>query len=485
MRIAISYPPLSPEKGVPLLSQNRQFQWFQNPTYIYPIVPAQAATLLDRAGYEVLWDDGIAGERTYANWLESLVEAAPDLIAIETKTPVVKQHWRIVDELKRRMPRSLVVLMGDHVTAMPEESLKQCLVDYVITGGDYDFGLLSLANHLTEKQSLEPGIWFRDGETGWPQNTGPFRLHHSLDELPPIDRDLTQWKLYAEKNGNFKRTPGTYIMAGRDCWHGRCTFCSWTTLFPRYRTRSPERVLDEIGALIERHGVREIMDDSGTFPHGDWLHEFCQGMIERGYNRRVDVDCNMRFGALSEDDYRLMKRAGFRLLLFGLESANAETLERVSKAVSVDEIVTSCRMARRAGLFPHVTIMFGYPWETHADAQRTLALGKQLLRKGWAYTVQATVIIPYPGTPLFEECRRHGWLKTEDWDEYDMKRPVMTTPMTDEQIMGLVRGIYRVAFSPEFLTRKIAAIRDWDDVRYFARAGAKVLGHLLDFAHRG
>ncbi|MBN1815604.1 MAG: radical SAM protein, partial [Anaerolineae bacterium] len=228
-----------------------------------------------------------------------------------------------------------------------------------------------------------------------------------------------------------------------------------------------------------------IMDDSGTFPHGDWLREFCHGMIERSYNRRVDVDCNMRFGALSEDDYRLMKRAGFRLLLFGLESANAETLERVSKAVSVDEIVTSCRMARRAGLFPHVTIMFGYPWETHADARRTLALGKQLLRKGWAYTVQATVIIPYPGTPLFEECRRHGWLKTEDWDEYDMKRPVMTTPMTDEQIMGLVRGVYRVAFSPEFLARKMAAIHDWDDVRYFVRAGAKVLGHLLDFAHRG
>ncbi|MBN1813981.1 MAG: radical SAM protein, partial [Anaerolineae bacterium] len=350
VKIAISYPPLSPEKGVPLLSQNRQFQWFQNPTYIYPIVPAQAATLLDRAGYEVLWDDGIAGERTYADWLESLVETAPDLIAIETKTPVVKRHWRIVDELKRRIPRSLVVLMGDHVTAMPEESLKQCPIDYVITGGDYDFSLLSLANHLTKKESLEPGIWFRDGETGQLQNTGAFRLHHSLDELPPIDRDLTQWKLYAEKNGNFKRTPGTYIMAGRDCWHGRCTFCSWTTLFPRYRARSPERVLDEIGALIERYGVREIMDDSGTFPHGDWLREFCHGMIERGYNRRVDVDCNMRFGALSEDDYRLMKRAGFRLLLFGLESANAETLERVSKAVTVDEIVTSCRMARRAGL---------------------------------------------------------------------------------------------------------------------------------------
>jgi anaerobic magnesium-protoporphyrin IX monomethyl ester cyclase len=65
MRIAISYPPLESDKGTPLLSQNRQFQWFKNPTYIYPVVPAQAATLLKEHGYEVLWDDGIAAEKQY------------------------------------------------------------------------------------------------------------------------------------------------------------------------------------------------------------------------------------------------------------------------------------------------------------------------------------------------------------------------------------------------------------------------------------
>ena len=46
MRIAICYPPLPSEKGVPLLSQNRQFQWFSRPTYIFPVVPATAATML-------------------------------------------------------------------------------------------------------------------------------------------------------------------------------------------------------------------------------------------------------------------------------------------------------------------------------------------------------------------------------------------------------------------------------------------------------
>ena len=60
MKISISYPPLKSEKGIPLLSQNRQFQWFSNPTYIYPVVPAQAATMLKANGFDVMWDDGIA-----------------------------------------------------------------------------------------------------------------------------------------------------------------------------------------------------------------------------------------------------------------------------------------------------------------------------------------------------------------------------------------------------------------------------------------
>ena len=59
MRISISYPPINMGKGVPLLSQNRQFQYFHEPTYIYPMVPAYAATLLKNAGYDVVWDDGM------------------------------------------------------------------------------------------------------------------------------------------------------------------------------------------------------------------------------------------------------------------------------------------------------------------------------------------------------------------------------------------------------------------------------------------
>jgi len=483
MKILISYPPLENEKGTPLLSQNRQFQYFHNPTYIYPVIPASAATLLKQNGYEVIWNDCIAEGWSYRQFLDFVEQEKPDLIVMETKTPVVKQHWKIIDDLKSVAADDwslTIVLMGDHVTALPQESFENSMVDFIVTGGDYDFLLLNLCNNLDKgTPSLEPGIWYRrDGQF---KNTGHFELNHDLNSLPFTDRGLTKWELYSTNNGNYKCFPGTYIMSGRDCWYHQCSFCSWTTLFPNFRVRTPENVLNEIGMLIEKYRVKEIMDDTGTFPKGAWLTKFCKGMIERGYNNKIFMDCNMRFGACSFEDYRLMKMAGFRLLLFGLESANQKTLDKIDKNLKVEEIINSCKLARKAGLFPHITIMFGYPWESHEDARKTLELGRYLLRKGYAYTVQATIAIPYPGTPLFEECRENDLLKTLDWDYYDMENPVMKTPVSNEQVLKLVRGIYGVAFNPEFIYRRFISIRDLEDVKYFVRAGAKVFGHLFDF----
>jgi len=488
MKIAIGYPPFDDIKGTPLLSQNRQYQVFHNPTYIYPVVPATAATMLKQAGHQVVWLDGIAEKWSYEKWLGEIKKAKPDLIMIETKTPVVKRHWKIINKLKIKNSKLKIILVGDHVTALPEESFKKSKVDYVLIGGDYDFLLLNLVNHLTKGEKLEPGIFYQDGKKI--KNTGKFQLNHDLNKLPFIDRDLTKWKLYAYENGNYKRTPGTYIMAGRDCWwrkNGGCKFCSWTTLYPTWRVRGVENVLDEVGELIEKYKIREIMDDTGTFPAGEWLRDFCRGIIKRGYNKKIYFDCNTRFGILAKEDYKLMAKAGFRFLLYGLESASQKTLDKLNKGIKIDEIEKELMMAKQANketgghLEPHVTCMVGFPWETRKEAEATIQMTRNLFDKGLIDSLQATIVVPYPGTTLFKECEKNGWLKTKNWDKFDMSQPVMKTPMENEGVKELTRGLYKSFITPRFLIKKIASIRDLDDLKFFWRAGRAVLGHLTDF----
>jgi len=485
MKVFICFPPFNCEKGFPTLGQNRQFQYFKEPTYIYPVVPATAATLLKKNGFYVKWIDCIAENISYDQFLEIIKKEKPDIIAMETKAPVINQEWKIINDLKRISQdrwKLITVFFGDHVTALPEESFENCKIDFILTGGDYDFLLLNLCEVIKNKRpfsELEAGIFFRENNTI--RNTGEFKLNHDLNSLPFIDRKLTKWWLYAYKNGNYRRTPGTYIMSGRDCWWGKCTFCSWPQLYPHFRVRKVENVLDEIEYLVNNYPIKEIMDDTGTFPCGEWLIKFCKGMISRGLNKRVNLDCNMRFGAVDYEGYKLMKKAGFRFLLFGLESANQKTLDRINKNLKVETIIESCRLARKAGLYPHITIMFGYPWESYSEAKKTLELGKWLLKKDYAYTMQATIVVPYPGTPLFEECKSKDLLYSLDWSYYDMKNPVMKLSFQPQKLLKLVQGMYRVSFHPEFVFRKIISIKDFDDVKYFWRAFLKVLGHILDF----
>ncbi|MFA4827220.1 MAG: radical SAM protein [Candidatus Shapirobacteria bacterium] len=481
--VSISYPPLSSAKGSPFLSQNRQFQWTHTDNIIYPVIPASAATLLSQNGYTVFWDDAIAEKLNYSAWLSRLLENNPSLIAIETKTPVIKKHWHLITEIKKLLPQAVIVLMGDHVTALPTESLKKCPVDFVITGGDYDFMLLNLCRHLTHGKKLEPGFYFKKNNII--TNSGRFSLkHHSLDPLPLIDRQLTKWHLYSVRNSNFKYTPGAYTMFSRDCWWGQCTFCSWTTLYPgkQYRCFSPNRAVAEIENLVNNFKVKEIFDDSGTFPVGEWLENFCHLIIQKKLHQKVTISCNMRFGVLNQSQYQLMAQAGFRMLLYGFESANQKTLDKINKNNRVGNALQDLTMAKKANLFPHLTAMIGYPWETQNDTYQTFEVVKNFFRRGLADSIQATIVIPYPGTPLFNYCRRNKLLKTTDWDKYDMSQPVIKSRLSSTNQKKLIQQLFNGIITPKFLFNQIIHIRSFEDVQHLFRYTIKFFKKLNDFS---
>jgi len=483
MKILVGYLPLKSEKGIATLGQNRQFQYFSNATFIFPLVPASAATLLKKHNYQILWKDSIAEHLDEEQFLEYLKQEQPDLIAVETKTPAIKKNWKTINKIKETFPEIKIVLMGDHPTVLPEESLNYSKADYIITGGNYDFMLLSLANHLKNNEQLPKGIYYKEDDEI--KNTGKFELNNNLDELPFIDREITKCFIDYQKEYNIKVRPFAYILSARDCWWGKCKFCVWNhTLYPQCKIRSPENVLDEIGELINKYKVKEIFDDAGTLPTGNWLKTFCKGMIERGYNKKITFSCNMRFGILKQEDYNLMKKANFRLLKFGLESANQETLDKLNKGIKVEDIKQGCEMAKKAGLTVHLTMIIGYPWETKAQALNTYNLAKKLMLSGKADVLQSTILVPYPGTPLWYEAKEKEQflIDPKDYEAYDMSKIILKTPdMSPEQVKNICNQIYRIFINPKYIYQHLKKIKSFEDIKYTLNGTKAILGHLVDF----
>ncbi len=246
--------------------------------------------------------------------------------------------------------------------------------------------------------------------------------------LPAPDRVFTRAmdKKY-QSNGNFKYLPGTYIQSANGCWWGNCTFCVEKN--SHYQVRDVNSVIEEIKEC-KQMGFREVFDDSGTFPTGRWLDEFlrkCDGSVR--------LSCNMR---LVDIDYSRLYAKHFRMLLFGIESANQKTLDIINKGVKYEDI-KYIKKAAEAGLEPHIAVMFGYPWETDEDAERTLRLTHYLLRKGYAKTAQASLY-------SVNGCDNNP------------------------QHKRFVNRIYNAAYSLEFWFNKIRDIHNVDDLKYLWRA---------------
>ena len=416
-KVVMFFPPLDTSKGFPTVSGNRQFQYFKSPTYIYPIIPAQLATQLRNNGKEVLWLDCLAGKHS----MHEMEEFKPDAIFMETKAPIHHEIMKWKEDLHLRFPKASIHIYGDHA--------KQLGMDPI----DYK------------------------------------NLGHE------IDRGLTQWELYAYANGNFKRTPGTYIMSARDCWWGKCTFCSWAHYFDNYQCREVEDVLDEIEELVIAYDIKEIMDDAGTFPKGEWLKDFCSGMVDRGLHKEVSINCNVRFGYLGKSAYKDMKKAGFRMVLYGLESANQITLDRINKGVKLSHVKEELKIATGEGLFTHVSVMYGFPWESLLQAHNTYFFLEELINEGFIYTVQASTVVPYPGTKMAHNAFDFNWLETFDWTKYDMTQPVMKCNYNPQE---LVNDTYKLLTSPQAIWHKLKRIRDIADVKYLWRGYNKMKGHI-------
>ena len=268
-----------------------------------------------------------------------------------------------------------------------------------------------------------------------------------FDKLPFPDRKFTDAKNPRfQCYGNYKYKPATHSMISNLCWYSKCVFCSDTErmqIGEKRFVRSVEHYLEEIDDLISNN-YRECFDDSGTIPIGRWLIDFCEKMIKSGRNKKIVMGCNLK--PVKNIDYKMMKEAGFRFILTGIESANQHTVDMIKKGQKSEDIIPIMKSMADAGLEAHLTTMFGYDFETHEDAMRTVNLVHYLLKKGYAKTAQASVYSP-PRTKPDPNSPGHKYI-----------------PM-----------VYDAYKSPTFWIQKLKDLKRWEDFTYLLRGARLVI----------
>ena len=493
MKIAISYPPIVNQDGQKaMVSQNRNVQFFKKPTYLLPVIHGQAATWLRDIGYDVLWDDGNSQLKTFDNWYLNLITEAPDIIVFESTTPVMKFYWAVANKLKTDLPHCIIIMTGYHSMRKPEETLRESSVDIVLRSNHVDFVLQKLIPFIDEntnwrKNCSIEGLVFRRDENNF-FDTGNFKQIEPLDLAPDVDRDLVQWRNYAYENGNFLQTPGVYATSViRDCMFGKCSFCRYNGPDLTFSMRSVQKSLDEYQRLIEDYGAREIFDDSGVWYRGAEAREFAQGIIDRGLHKK---DCyfgfNTRFGYLDEDTISLLAKANFRFILVGLEAADEETLNRLNKGYGPEDSEHNLKLYTKYGLFPHLTIMVGYYWQTRDQLEKTIATVKRFMFEGIARTLQVTLCTPIDFTPYHQECLDKKALLTDNYDDFDMSKLIVKTPLPHNNYYDAIREMYSIAFHPKFILKQLQFLarfnkKDWQFLfTYGIRAIRRVRQHIFN-----
>jgi radical SAM superfamily enzyme YgiQ (UPF0313 family) len=475
-----------------MVSQNRNVQFFKVPTYLLPVIQAQAATWLRNEGYNVRWDDGNAQRKSFDQWFKQLVKWKPDVVVFESTTPVMKFYWKVTNDLKKKLPKTIFIMTGYHSMRKPEETLKESQTDIVLKSNHIDFALHKLIPYIDQHKNWRKtcdleGLTIRASKRKI-RDTGNFRQVEPLNKSPLVDREMIQWKNYAYENGNFLQTPGTYATSViRDCMFGKCTFCRYNGPELTFSKMNLERSLDEYETLINKYHVKEIFDDSGVWYRGEDARRFAQGIIDRGLHKKnCYFGFNTRFEYLDEETIKLLAKANFRFVLIGLESGSDETLRLLDKGYQNQFAEKCLGWLTKYGLHPHLTIMVGYYWETQAMLDQTINQVKHLMFSGLARTLQVTLCTPLDYTPYHQQVIDKGLLLTDDYDDFDMSKLIVKTPIPHERYYDAVREMYKIAFHPKFLFRQAIFLlkfkkREWQFLfTYGWRAIRRVRQHIFN-----
>ena len=411
MRTLILNPPFLPKYS----RNQRSPSVTKSGTLYFPIWLAYATGLLESQGHECKLLDAPADDLDLNRVLEIAREFKPGMIALDTSTPSVVNDVKVADALKEACPDAYVVMVGTHVTALPEETLRMTERMDACTRGEYDEVLADLAERLDKGEDPAgiQGLCYRgeDGEIILSERRAFMRDLNQFPFVADIYKRHLDYTKYFNPNALY---PMVMIITARGC-PNLCTFCMWpqTLHGQRYRYRSVENVADEF-EWVEKN----LPDCKAIFIEDDTLtasprrtRQLCDELIKRGV--KISWTCNTR-ADVDYDTLKAMKAANCRMVCVGFESGSQELLDNVKKGTHIPKMKEFVDNARRAGVLVHGCFMAGLPGENHDTLEETLQFAMDVNPD----TAQFYPIQVYPGTELYDKYVQEGVLQTQDFSQW-------------------------------------------------------------------
>jgi len=378
----------------------------------YPVYLAYVVAVLEKAGIEVEFIDAVVEEMSISDFADAAAKTNPDMVVIECSTPSIKYDLLTAKSLKERMSDVFTVLIGSHPTFFHREIMRDNPQVDAICKGEFDLIVRDLAVAFSNGHKLDKvkGITYRDGQGVQENEDRP--LIKNVDELPFPARHIVKSEYY--RQGTFTGKRCTTMVSSRGCPH-RCTYCLWPkTLYGnRFRARSAENVVAEIEQVVKDFHIDEIyFDDDSLALNRARILRICQLINQKGIEVKWIPQC--RVDSMDDEVVGAMKKAGCHYIRFGVESGSQKMLDIMKKGTTLAQIERAFDLCRKVGIRTQAFFLLGIPGETSQTIRETIEFAKKLRPD----SAQFAVVVPHPGTELYEICKSKGWLQYESWEDF-------------------------------------------------------------------
>jgi len=426
-----------------------------------PLGLGYIAAVLEQAGYEVEIVDAKAEVLSIKEILNKVSDFKPRIVGLSAST----SDFCVTKSLARQIKSSgdyITIIGGAHVSALPEETIKEGCFDYGVLG-EGERTIVKLANAISQSSMKEitniKGIAFRNGSKII--RTAAIDYIEDLDTVPFPARHLfpplTKYTYFY-----YKALPLAPIVTSRGCPY-QCSFCDRAVFGNRIRMRSVGNILDEIEMLVKKYSIRgiNIVDDLFTL-NPDRVTEFCQQLMSR--KLKVTWSCFSRVDSVSMDMLKTMKKAGCWMICYGIESGNQRILDVIKKNVTLKTIEKTIRWTDEAGILVLGVFILGVPGENEESLCNTLAFAKKLA----LYRVVFNILQPLPGTELYRiASSKKEFTKNVEYKHYHFysfpgKLPYVADGLTIDILRRYRKKAYRDFYlRPSYIFRRIFKYREF------------------------